>query len=112
MIAPPDPRWPNGHDPRWPGHDPRWPIQPHQGGWWGWRDPHPVRDNQLGWRMPSGGQPAANNLALLRWLGWRWWKAALLSLAALMVVVVVEGGPGPALAHHFSGWLWIVRQFG
>jgi len=94
-----------------------------------------VRDNQLGWRMPSGGQPASSNLpllialgffllsplvlvswlaaqAVLRWLGWRWWKAALLSLAALVVVVVVEGGPGPALAHHFSGWLWIVRQFG
>jgi len=87
MIAPPDPRWPD----RQPG----WPTQPRQGGWWGWRGPHPVRDNQLGWRMPSGGQPASSNLpllialgffllsplvllswlaaqALLRWLGWRW----------------------------------------
>jgi hypothetical protein len=128
MIAPPDPRWPGGHDPRWP-------VQPHQGGWWGWRGPHPVRDNQLGWRMPSGGQPATNNLpllialgffllsplvlvswlaaqALLRWLGWRWWKAALLALAGLALAVVLEGGPGPALAHHFSGWLWILKQFG
>jgi hypothetical protein len=134
MIAPPDPRWPGQPDPRWPaGHDPRWPTQPHHGGWWGW--PRPVRDNQLGWRMPSGGQPAASSLpllialglfilsplilfswaaaqAVLRWLGWRWWKAALLSLAALVLVIVVQGGPGPALAHHFSGYLWILRQFG
>ncbi len=125
MIAPPDPRW--------PGHDPRWPTQPQHGGWWGW--PHPVRDNQLGYRMPSGGQPAAGSLpllialglfllsplilfswaaaqAVLRWLGWRWWKAALTALAALVVVIVVEGGPGPALAHHFSGYLWLLRQFG
>jgi hypothetical protein len=94
-----------------------------------------VRDNQLGWRMPSGGQPATNNLplliaigffilsplvllswlaaqALLRWLGWRWWKAALLSLAGLMLAIVLEGGPGPALAHHFAGWLWLLKQFG
>ncbi len=133
MIAPPDPRWPGQPDPRWPGHDPRWPTQPHHGGWWGW--PHPVRDNQLGYRMPSGGQPAASSLpllialglfilsplilfswaaaqAVLRWLGWRWWKAALAALAALVLVIVVQGGPGPALAHHFSGYLWILRQFG
>ncbi len=126
MIAPPDPRW--------PGHDPRWPTQPHHGGWgWGWH--RPVRDNQLGYRMPSGGQPAAGSLpllialgffilsplilfswaasqAVLRWLGWRWWKAALTSLAALVLAIVVEGGPGPALAHHFSGYLWLLRQFG
>ncbi len=134
MIAPPDPRWPGQPDPRWPaGHDPRWPTQPQHGGWWGWH--RPVRDNQLGYRMPTGGQPAAGSLpllialglfllsplilfswaaaqAVLRWLGWRWWKAALLSLAALVLVIVLEGGPGPALAHHFSGYLWILRQFG
>jgi hypothetical protein len=94
-----------------------------------------VRDNQLGYRLPSGGQPAAGSLplligiglfllsplvllssaawqAVLRWRGWRWWKAALASLATLAVVVVVEGGPGPALVHHFSGYLWLLRQFG
>jgi hypothetical protein len=126
MMAPPDPRWPAGHDPRWP-------VQPQRGGWWGW--PHPVRDNQLGYRLPTGGQPASGSLPLLiavglfllsplvlfscaacqgvlRWRGWRWWKAALVSLAALPVVVMLEGGPGPALAHHFSGYLWILQQFG
>jgi hypothetical protein len=128
MIAPPDPRWPAGDQPGWP-------TQPHQRGGWGWRGPLPVRDNQLGWRMPSGGQPAASNVplliglgffilsplvlvswlaaqAVLRWLGWRWWKAALASLAGLVAAVVLEGGPGPALAHHFSGWLWLLKQFG
>jgi hypothetical protein len=126
MITPPDPRWPGGQDPRWP-------VQPHRGGWWGW--PRPVRDNQLGYRLPTGGQPAAGSLpllialglfilsplvlfawaatqGLLRWRGWRWWKAALFSLAALVAVVVLEGGPGPALARHFSGYLWLARQFG
>jgi hypothetical protein len=127
MIAPPDPRWQHDH--------PSWPTQPHQRGWWGWRRPHPVRDNQLGWRMPSGGQPTSSNLplliglgffilsplvlvswlaaqALLRWLGWRWWKAALTALAGLVLAVALEGGLGPALAHHFSGWLWLLKQFG
>jgi hypothetical protein len=126
MIAPPDPRWPGGHDPRWP-------TQPHRGGWLGW--PRPVHPNQVGYRLPTGGQPAAGSLpmliaiglfllsplvllswaacqGLLRWLGWRWWKAALTALTALAVVVVLEGGPGPALGHHFSGYRWILAQFG
>jgi hypothetical protein len=123
------------NDPRgWPGgHDPRWPVQPHRGGWLGW--PRPVRDNQLGYRLPSGGQPAAGSLPMLiavglfllsplvllswaacqgvlRWRGWRWWKTALASLAALVLVVLFERGPGPALAHHFSGYLWLLQQFG
>ena len=42
--------------------------------------------------------------AFLRLTGVRWWKLALASLAAIVAVIVVEGGPGPALAHHFSGY--------
>jgi hypothetical protein len=91
-----------------------------------------VRDNQLGYRLPTGGQPASGSLpllialglfilsplilfswaaaqAVLRWTGWRWWKAALVALAALVAVIVVEGGPGPTLTHHFAAYLWLAR---
>jgi hypothetical protein len=47
---------------------------------------------------------------LLRVTGLRWWKLALASLAAL--AVIAQGGPGPALAHHFSGYTAWLRQFG
>jgi hypothetical protein len=50
--------------------------------------------------------------ALLRVTALRWWKLALASLAAIGLVVLVEGGPGPALAHHFSGYARWVRQIG
>ena len=53
----------------------------------------------------AGGQ------AWLRITGLRWWKLALASLTAVVLVIVVEGGPGPALAHHFSGYVDWLRQF-
>jgi hypothetical protein len=49
---------------------------------------------------------------LLRVTGIRWWKLALASLATLAGVVVLLGGPGPALAHHFGGYVDWVRQYG
>src|SRR5215217_2774578 len=90
---------------------------------------------QLGHRLPSGGPPAQGQLAmgvaialfllspvtlfawaigqaLLRVTGLRWWKLALASLATIALVVMVEGGPGPALAHHFSGYVGWLRQIG
>ena len=50
--------------------------------------------------------------AWLRITGMRWWKLALASLTTIGLVVMVEGGPGPALAHHFSGYVGWLRQFG
>jgi hypothetical protein len=50
--------------------------------------------------------------ALLRITGLRWWKLALASLAAIAAVLAVEGGPGPALVHHFSGYVGWLRQIG
>ncbi len=50
--------------------------------------------------------------ALLRITGLRWWKLALASLAAIATVIAVEGGPGPALAQHFSGYTGWLRQIG
>jgi hypothetical protein len=49
---------------------------------------------------------------LLRATGLRWWKLALGSLAALAVVIAQQGGVGSALAHHFAGYLWLLRQVG
>jgi hypothetical protein len=115
MIAPHDPRQPGQHGP-----------------WGGWRQ-QPVYDNQVGHRLPTGGKPAAGPLwvglalfvlspltllswvagqALLRATGLRWWKLALASLAGLVVLVWLEGGPAAALRLHFSGWLFLLRQFG
>jgi hypothetical protein len=121
-------------DPRswggWAPWDRRW--GPQRAGW-GYR--RPVYDNQLGYRLPSGGPPSKEQLAiwaalllvvlsplvipawlagqaLLRVTGLRWWKLALAAAAALAVVVAVEGGPGPALAHHFAGYRWVLGQFG
>jgi hypothetical protein len=121
-------------DPRnwggWAPWDPRW--GPHRAGW-GYR--RPLFDNQLGWRLPTGGPPSRGELsmlvalglflaspltllawaagqALLRATGLRWWKLALAAIGGLVLVVAVEGGPGPALAHHFAGYLWFARQFG
>jgi hypothetical protein len=121
-------------DPRswggWAPWDPRWDH--HRAGW-GYR--RPLYDNQLGHRLPSGGPPgpgqtgmavallllALSPLAILAWAagqailrasGLRWWKLALASLATLAVVIVAQGGPGPALAHHFAGYLWFVHQIG
>ena len=126
---PEDPRsWGGWHpqDPRWGRDQPTW----------GWGHPgRPVYDNQLGHRLPTGGPPAAGQLSmlvaiglfllspvtllawaagqvLLRLTGLRWWKLALASMAAIAVVLAVEGGPGPALAHHFSGYVGWLRQFG
>jgi hypothetical protein len=50
--------------------------------------------------------------AFLRITGLRWWKLALAGLAAIAAVVMVEGGPGPALAQHFSGYVGWLRQLG
>jgi hypothetical protein len=129
---PEDPRsWGGWHpqDPRWGRHQPTW----------GWGHPsRPLYDNQLGHRLPTGGPPVAGQLSmvvaiglfllspvtlvawaagqlLLRVTGLRWWKlalAALAALAAIAAVIAVEGGPGPALAHHFSGYVGWLRQFG
>jgi hypothetical protein len=126
---PDDPRGWGGwapHDPRWGRHRPTWS--------WG----HPARplyDNQLGHRLPSGGPPAQGQLAmglavglfllspvtlfawaagqlLLRVTGLRWWKLALASLAAIAAVLVDQGGPAAALAHHFSGYAGWLQQIG
>jgi hypothetical protein len=126
---PEDPRsWGGWHpnDPRWGRHQPTW----------GWGHPgRPLYDNQLGHRLPTGGPPAGGQLsmlvaialflcspialfawavgqALLRVTGLRWWKLALASSAAVGLAVLVEGGPGPALAHHFAGYRWFLHQFG
>jgi hypothetical protein len=126
---PEDPRSWGGwapHDPRWGRHRPTW----------GWGHPtRPLYDNQLGHRLPSGGPPARGELSmlvalglfllspvtlfawaggqlLLRATGLRWWKLALASLAAIAAVVIVEGGPGPALAQHFSGYVGWLQQIG
>jgi hypothetical protein len=120
-------------DPRswggWAPWDRRW--GPHRAGW-GYR--RPIYDNQLGYRLPSGGPPSKQQLALwlalllvvlsplvipawvagqalLRVTGLRWWKLAL-AAATLAAVIMVEGGPGPALAHHFAGYQWLAGQFG
>jgi hypothetical protein len=126
---PDDPRSWGGwapHDPRWGRHQPTW----------GWGNPaRPLYDNQLGHRLPSGGPPAAGQMAmgvaivlfflspvilfawaagqlLLRATGIRWWKLALTCLAAVAAVVAAQDGIGPALAHHFSGYLDWFRQYG
>jgi hypothetical protein len=126
MSWPEDPRGWGG----WAPHDPRW--GPHRAGW-GYQ--RPLYANQLGWRLPTGGPPSPGQTglgiallllllspvtilawvagqALLRATGLRWWKLALAALAMLAGVVVIQGGPGPALAHHFAGYLWLVQQFG
>jgi hypothetical protein len=123
---PEDPRGWGG----WAPWDPRW--GPHRAGW-GYR--RPLYDNHLGWRLPTGGPPARGELsmlvalglfllspltllawaagqALLRLTGLRWWKLALAALAWLGIVVWLQGGPGPALTHHFAGYLQWVRQYG
>jgi hypothetical protein len=126
---PEDPRsWGGWHrnDPRWGRHQPLW----------GWGHPaRPLYDNQLGHRLPTGGPPARGELsmlvalglflfspvvllawaagqALLRVTGIRWWKLALAALAAIAAVIAAQGGPGPALAHHFSGYAGWLRQIG
>jgi hypothetical protein len=124
-------------DPRswggWPPQDPRWGRHRPT---WGWGHPgRPLYDNQLGHRLPTGGPPATGQLtmgvalalfllspvtllawaagqALLRITGLRWWKLALASLTAIAAVVMAEGGPGPALAQHFSGYADWLRQIG
>jgi hypothetical protein len=126
---PDDPRGWGGwapHDPRWGRHQPTW----------GWGHPaRPLYDNQLGHRLPSGGPPAQGQMAmglaivlfflspvilfawaagqlLLRATGIRWWKLALASAGTITAVIAYRGGPGPALAHHFSGYLAWFRQYG
>jgi hypothetical protein len=123
---PDDPRTWGG----WAPWDPRW--GPHRAGW-GYR--RPIHDNQLGHRLPTGGPPTPGQTslgvallllllspvtilawvagqAILRATGLRWWKLALASAAAIAAVVAIQGGPGPALAHHFAGYLWLAHQIG
>jgi hypothetical protein len=50
--------------------------------------------------------------ALLRVTGWRGWRLAVPALAGGALVVWWEGGPGPALLQHFSGYLGLLSQFG
>jgi hypothetical protein len=111
--------------------DPRW--GPYHRAGWGYH--RPLYANQLGWRLPTGGPPSPGQTglgialllfvlgpatilawvagqALLRATGLRWWKLALAAVAAIAVVVALQGGPGPALAHHFAGYLWLVHQLG
>jgi len=101
---------------------------------WG-QQRRPLFDNQLGHRLPTGGPPARGELsmlvalalfllspltlfawaagqALLRATGIRWWKLALASLAVVAAVIWMQGGPGPALAHHVAGYVDWVRQYG
>src|SRR6266511_5471034 len=118
----------------WHPEDPRsWGGRPSSAAGWGQR--RPIYDNQLGHRLPSGGPPAAGQMAmgvaivlflfspvilfawaagqlLLRATGFRWWKLALASLAAIAAVIAHQGGPAPALAHHFSGYVGWFRQYG
>jgi hypothetical protein len=54
----------------------------------------------------------AAGLALLRRTGWRGWRLAVPAVAAGGLAVFVEGGPVPALAVHFSGYLMLLQQFG
>jgi hypothetical protein len=49
---------------------------------------------------------------LLRLTDMRWWKLALASLVAIAAVILAAGGPGPALAQHFSGYTGWLRQLG
>ena len=49
---------------------------------------------------------------MLRATGWPRWRLALAALAGAALVVSIEGGPGPALALHFSGMLGLLSQFG
>src|SRR4029453_5551757 len=109
--------------------DPRW--GPHRAGWGYHR---PLYHNQLGWRLPSGGPPGPGQAsagiallllllspvtilawvagqALLRATGLRWWNLALAAVMAVTVLVAIQGAPGPALAHHFAGYLWLAQQF-
>jgi hypothetical protein len=124
-------------DPRswggWAPHDPRWGRHRPTLGWG--HLARPLYDNQLGHRLPTGGPPARGELsmlvalglflfspmvllawaagqALLRVTGMRWWKLALASIVAIAAVIVAEGGPGPALAQHFSGYTGWLRQIG
>jgi hypothetical protein len=118
----------------WHPEDPRsWGGRPSSAAGWGQR--RPLHDNQLGHRLPSGGPPAQGQMAmglaivlfllspvilfawaagqlLLRATGIRWWKLALASTATIAAVIAHQGGPGPALAHHFSGYLDWFRQYG
>jgi hypothetical protein len=118
----------------WHPEDPRtWGGRPSSAADWGQR--RPLYDNQLGHRLPSGGPPAARQMAmglaivlffaspvilfawaagqlLLRATSIRWWKLALASLFALAAVLAAQGGPSTALAHHFSGYLDWFRQYG
>jgi len=54
----------------------------------------------------------AAGAAMLRATGWPRWRLALGALAGGALVVIVQGGPVPALAAHFSGVGGLVAQFG
>jgi hypothetical protein len=54
----------------------------------------------------------AAGMALLRLTGWRRWPVALVAITAGAIAVWWQGGLPSALAHHFSGPVSLVRQFG
>jgi hypothetical protein len=49
---------------------------------------------------------------MLRLTGWPRWRVAVAALAVGAAVVLVEGGPVPALQNHFAAVLWLLRQYG
>jgi hypothetical protein len=54
----------------------------------------------------------AGGCALLRVTSWPRWRLAAAATASAALVVWLQGGPVPALAAHFSGFLGLLGQFG
>jgi hypothetical protein len=49
---------------------------------------------------------------VLKVTGWPRWRVGAAAVAGGALVILVEGGPVPALAAHFSGFLGLLGQFG
>jgi hypothetical protein len=63
----------------------------------------------------------ASPLILIAWAGGQWvvratgwprWRVGAAAVAGGAAVVLIQGGPVPALEAHFSGFLGLLRQFG
>jgi hypothetical protein len=50
--------------------------------------------------------------AVLRVTGWPRWRIGAAAVASGVLVIWIQGGPVPALAAHFSGFLGLLSQFG